>query len=85
MASSILYDRVDYIVDSSSSKQSKYIPGINKKVEDPSILAINPVSLIFVICAGYNREVVSAIKKMNFDDSVRVFSIQDNKLSLELT
>lgn len=83
LASSILSKRVSFVIDSSISKQGKYIPGINIRVSHPSVLLVEDIALIFVICAGYNPEVVSAIRGMGLPGPVRVFSVLDNRLNLE--
>lgn len=83
LASSILSTRVNFVIDSSIWKQDKYIPGINKRVSHPSVLLVEDISLIFVICAGYNSEVISSIRGMSLPGPVRVFSVLDNRLNLE--
>ena len=83
LASSRLAQRVDFVLDSSVAKQEKYIPGINKKISNPSILQTHSISLLFVICAGYNSEVVSSIKSMKLPYPLKVFSISDNQLHEE--
>lgn len=83
LASSILFKRVSFVIDSSTSKQNKYIPGLSIRVSHPSILLVENISLIFVICAGYNSEVVSSIRCMGLPGPVKVFSVSDNQLKLE--
>ncbi len=83
LASSQLAERVDFILDSSPAKQDKYIPGINKKILDPSILCTENVSLLFVICAGYNHEIVLSIKRMAFLGPIKIFLVVDNELKEE--
>ncbi|RNC90849.1 MAG: class I SAM-dependent methyltransferase [Synechococcus sp. YX04-3] len=83
LASSALAERVDVVIDSSTMKQHKYIPGINIKISPPSILFAANISLIFVICAGYNSEVISSIKGMNLSGSIKVFSVLNNQLNEE--
>ena len=84
LENSILFNRVDFVIDSSPAKQGKFIPGINKKVMHPSILALEGVSLLFVICAGYNDEVLSCLRSMHLHESIQVFSVSDNSLHLEV-
>jgi SAM-dependent methyltransferase len=83
LASSLLSKRVSFVIDSSITKQGKYIPGVNVRVSHPSILLLEDISLIFIICAGYNAEVVSSIRGMRLPGPVKVFSVLDNRLNLE--
>jgi len=84
MAASTLAERVDFVLDSSAAKQDKYIPGINKRISNPLILQTHNISLLFVICAGYNYEVVSSIKRMMLPGPLKVFSVLDNQLHEEI-
>ena len=83
LAASSLAKRVDYVIDSSPFKQTKYIPSISTPISPPSVLFSDSISLLFVICAGYNHEVISTIGKMQLPAPPLVFSVLDNKLTQE--
>jgi len=80
LASTSLHSRVDYIIDSSTAKQGQYIQGLNQKVSPPSILDKQRISLLFIICAGYNDEVVAALRNYSLPGPVQAFSIRENSL-----
>lgn len=80
LASTSLSTRVDYIIDSSIAKQGQYIQGLNRKISPPSILEKQPITLLIIICAGYNDEVVSIVRNTNLPGPIQAFSIRDSRL-----
>ena len=83
LATTSLLSRVDYVVDSSTAKQGKFIQGKNQIISPPTILNNPQIKLLFVICAGYNDEVLTTIRNSNLACSARIFSIRDNQLNEE--
>jgi len=83
LVSTSLFLRVDYVIDSSEAKQGQYIPGINIEISPPSILEYQPITLLIIICAGYNDEVVSYVRNTCLPCPVHVYSIRDSRLIRE--
>ena len=48
---------------------------------DPSSLP--QIKVLFVMCAGYNDEVLTTIRNSNLACSARIYSIRDNQLKEE--
>jgi hypothetical protein len=65
IATTALRERVAYIVDSAPFKQNMRAPGSGVPIHAPSQLLQDPPDLIIVACAGYNGEVLKALRRMN--------------------
>jgi len=83
LASTSLAFCVDYIIDSSVAKQGQYIPGINRKISSPSIIEEQSISVLIIICAGYNDEIISILQNTRLPGPVQVYSIRDGLLIRE--
>lgn len=57
-----LRNKIDYIVDSSPTKQGLYAPGSGIPIKSPNELTKDNPDLIIVACAGYNNEVIKKLK-----------------------
>ncbi len=67
IATTNLKNKIDYIVDSSPSKQGLYAPGSGIPIMSPTNLKEDNPDVIIVACAGYNNEVVKMLKSYNLN------------------
>jgi len=63
--STSLAQRISYIVDSSTFKQGQYTPASNIPIFSPQYLYDDPPQLLIIACAGYNYEVLGAVRGMD--------------------
>ncbi len=70
MSTTNLSERVSYVIDSSTFKQGNLTPGTNIPIKSPEFLFNSPPKLLFVACAGYNKEVVKTILKAGISTQI---------------
>lgn len=54
---------IEYIVDSAPFKQGLFTPGTHLLVVEPKYLEKEPVDVVIVMAASYNKEVVQVLKR----------------------
>lgn len=54
---------INFVVDSATFKQDRYIYGINLMVKEPNSIRENDISTVFVIAAGYSDEISKILIK----------------------
>lgn len=64
VSKTILRYSLKYIVDSSPNKQDLYAPGSGLQVFSPNRLKVDPPEVLFIACAGYNKEVLKKVFDM---------------------
>jgi len=80
IATTALKDRLSLIVDSSPAKQGTIIPQLRTPIVAPSDIEGMHIDVLFVICAGYNQEVLRQLRSLSFANSPYCYSITSNQL-----
>jgi SAM-dependent methyltransferase len=80
IATTALKDRLNMIVDSSPAKQGAILPHLGIPVVSPSDIERTHIDLLFVICAGYNDEVIHQLSRLSFVNNPRCYSVASNQL-----
>lgn len=71
-----LADKIKYVVDSASFKQSKYTPATHIPIVSPEALDPDPVDAVIVMAASYSDEVAKIIRQ-KFDRNINVSILRD--------
>ena len=71
-----LSDKIKYVIDSATFKQSKYTPVTHIPIVSPDTLNLDPVDAVIVVAASYSDEVVKILRQ-NYDKNISIAVLRD--------